>query len=130
MIATVRASLPTALVERISFIEVSIGDGSAVESALNHAREKVGHNAHNAGDIVVVGRRHPKLKKQLVAANTSGGGGGGAGSNSTATNNGLDNQDMGKTVGVLGEKMALGGLKASILVIQAAGSGLDSNIYR
>ncbi|KAK8097993.1 uncharacterized protein PG998_013479 [Apiospora kogelbergensis] len=125
MLATVRASLPTALVKRISFAEVPIGDGSAVRSALNLAREKVGQNACNAGDIVVVGRRCPKLKKQLVTAS----GGGGAANNSTATNDILENRDMRKTVGVLGEKMALGGLKASILVIQAAGSGLESNTY-
>ncbi|KAK8014472.1 k+ homeostasis protein kha1 protein [Apiospora arundinis] len=123
IVATVRGSLPPALVKRINFTEVSISDGEAMESALNLAKEMVGQNARNAGDIVVVGRRHPKPKRQYIAA-AANGVSGGAGSDSVATNV-LENQDMAKTVGVLGERLALGGLKASILVIQAAGVGLE-----
>ncbi|KAK8069761.1 hypothetical protein PG994_006377 [Apiospora phragmitis] len=136
MLATVRASLPAILVERISFVEVTVSNGSTVESALGLARENVGQNAQNAGDIIVVGRRHPKLKRHHTSSSLSsraaatGGGAGGGASNSSPANNGSENPGMGKTVGLLGEKMALGGLKASVLVIQAAGSGLEGNIYR
>ncbi|KAK8045325.1 hypothetical protein PG993_005349 [Apiospora rasikravindrae] len=138
MLAAVRGSLPTTMIGRISFVEVTVSsNGSAIESALNLARETVGHNSRNAGDIIVVGRRHPKLKQHHTsssssssrAAATTMGGGGGASSSGTP-NNGSENQDMGKTVGLLGEKMVLGGLRASVLVMQAAGSGLDGNVYR
>ncbi|KAK8023099.1 K(+)/H(+) antiporter protein [Apiospora marii] len=143
MLSKVRGSLPTTLVECISFVEVTISSSAAVESALRLAAEAVGQNTRNAGDIIVVGRRHPRLKKHqtsstaLSKATTAtatvsiGAGGGGGASSSTPSNNTPENQDLRKTVGLLGEKMALGGLKASILVIQAAGPGVDSNnIYR
>lgn len=138
VLATVRGSLPAALVGRISFVEVTVDGGAAVESALRLASEAVGQNARNAGDIIVVGRRHPRLTKhpasssppsQATAAALGIGAGGGPGRSSTATSsNTPENQDLGRTVGLLGEKMALGGPKASVLVIQATGSGSDGNI--
>ncbi|KAK7991761.1 K(+)/H(+) antiporter [Apiospora saccharicola] len=140
MLATVRGSLPATLVERINFIEATVSSSTAVESAVRLAREAVGQNGHNAGDIIIVGRRHPKLKRHHTSPASSskattatvdfGGGGGGVGTSNSATtpNNAPENQDLGKTVGLLGEKMVLGGLKASVLVIQAmSGTGLDSN---
>lgn len=137
MLAAVRGSLPAALVERISFVEAMVSHGTAVESALRLAREAVGQNAHNAGDIIVVGRRHPKLQKHHTtspsssskAAATTASAAGASGS-TTTSNIASENQDLGKTVGLLGEKMALGGLKASVLVIQAAGSNLNNNNYK
>ncbi|KAK8116025.1 K+ homeostasis protein Kha1 [Apiospora sp. TS-2023a] len=138
-LATVRGSIPAKLIERIDFIEVTVSSSTAVESALRLAREAVGQNSHNAGDIIVVGRRHPRLKRHHTSPASSSKattttidfGGGGASNSTTTPNNAPENQDLGKTVGLLGEKMALGGLKASVLVIQAMpGPGLDSsNIY-
>ncbi|KAK8085034.1 Sodium/hydrogen exchanger family protein [Apiospora hydei] len=137
MLTAVRGSLPATAVSRIRFVDVTVSsNGSAVESALGLARETVGQNTRNAGDIIVVGRRHPGLKKHHISSSSSSSraaataAGGGAASSSGTTNHGPENQDMGRTVGYLGEKMSLGGLQASVLVIQAAGSGLDGNAHR
>ncbi|KAK7942786.1 uncharacterized protein PG986_011899 [Apiospora aurea] len=139
MLAAVRGSLQATPVSRIRFVDVTVSsNGSAVDSALGLARETVSRNAHNAGDIIVMGRRHPRLKKHHISLSSSSSSsraaatatGGGAGSSSGTANHGPENQDMGRTVGYLGEKMALGGLQASVLVIQAAGSRMDGNAHR
>ncbi|KAI0483649.1 K+/H+ antiporter 1 [Xylaria cf. heliscus] len=108
-LANTRSSLSPDLADRINFIEVSVSRSSASARVIELASECVGQNPRNAGDIIVVGRRHPKLPASVRTpeqANTL--------------------YEMQKTVGVLGEKAAMNGLKASILVIQAAGTGLDS----
>ncbi|KAI0129587.1 putative K(+)/H(+) antiporter protein [Xylariales sp. AK1849] len=96
-------SLPASLANRVSFTEVSVNTGSALAKAIDLAKEKTGQNPRNSGDIVVVGRRHAKLP---VA--------------SKAVGQAASEYDMGRTIGVLGEKYTSGGLKASILIIQAA----------
>ncbi|KAJ2976879.1 hypothetical protein NUW58_g7977 [Xylaria curta] len=108
-LATTRSSLPSDLSTRISFVEASVSISSASRRVVELASERVGNNPRNAGDVIVVGRRHPKLPaiaRSPEQANTV--------------------YELQKTVGVLGEKVASSGLKASVLVIQAGGKELNS----
>lgn len=108
-LATTRSSLSRSLGDRITFIEESVSVGSTPGRVVELASERVGQNPRNAGDIIVVGRRHPILPgstRNPEQANTL--------------------YEVQKTIGVLGEKVAMSGLRASVLVIQAAGKGVDS----
>ncbi|KAI0888459.1 K+/H+ antiporter 1 [Annulohypoxylon maeteangense] len=106
LISTLQSSLSPELVSRVTFTKVSVTASSAAKQATDLAKESVGKNPRNAGDIVIVGRRHPKLPASLRAADQ----------NNTE-------YDMQKTIGVFGQSMAMSELKASVLVIQAGGSG-------
>lgn len=108
LLATLQSTISPQLASRVSFTEVSVTASSAVRQAVALAKEMVGKKPRNAGDIVVVGRRHPRLPATLRTADQS----------NTA-------YDMQKTIGVFGQAMAMGDVKASVLVIQAGGSGLD-----
>ncbi|KAI0408423.1 K+ homeostasis protein Kha1 [Xylaria palmicola] len=108
-LTTTRSNLSSDLEGRITFIEASVSMSSVVRRVIELSSERVGQNPRNAGDVIIVGRRHPKLP--------------------TSTRNpeqAITTYEMQKTIGVLGEGVATSGLKASILVIQAAGKGLDS----
>ncbi|KAJ8132142.1 hypothetical protein O1611_g1482 [Lasiodiplodia mahajangana] len=108
-LATTRSSLSSDLSDRIDFVEASVSISSASGRVVELASESVGQNPRNAGDIIVVGRRHPILPSSTRNPEQV----------STL-------HEMQKTVGVLGEKVAMSGLRASVLVIQAADKGLDS----
>ncbi|KAI0968168.1 K+/H+ antiporter 1 [Xylaria arbuscula] len=108
-LATTRSSLSPNIGDRIKFIDISVSKREASARAIELASEYVGQNPRNAGDIIVVGRRHPALPasaRDPERANTL--------------------YEMQNTVGVLGEKVAMSGLRASVLILQAAGKGLDS----
>ncbi|KAI1737407.1 K+/H+ antiporter 1 [Xylaria scruposa] len=107
-LAGTRSRLSSDLVDRIDFIETSVSRSSASARVVELASECVGQKPRNAGDIIVVGRRHPRLPASIRTPEQT----------STL-------YEMQKTVGVLGEKVATSGLRASVLVIQAAGTGLD-----
>ncbi|KAI1159596.1 K+/H+ antiporter 1 [Nemania serpens] len=108
-LATTRSSLSRSLGDRINFIEESVSIGSTPGRAIELASECVGQNPRNAGDIIVVGRRHPILPGSTRNPDQA-----------TVLH------EVQKTIGVLGEKVAMSGLRASVLVIQAAGKGLES----
>ncbi|KAI0395521.1 K+ homeostasis protein Kha1 [Xylariaceae sp. FL0594] len=100
-----RSGLSSDLSGRITFVEASFSARGAAGRVIDLAAEYVGQNPRNAGDIIVVGRQHPKLLSTVATP---------------------DQSDMLKTIGVLGEKVALSNLRASVLIIQAAGKGLDA----
>ncbi|KAI1309275.1 K+/H+ antiporter 1 [Xylaria venustula] len=107
-LATTRSSLSPNLSNRIKFIDISVSKRKASARAVEIASEYVGQNPRNAGDIIVVGRRHavlPASARDPERASTL--------------------YDMQNTVGVLGEKVAMSSLRASVLILQAAGKGLD-----
>ncbi|KAI0540264.1 K+ homeostasis protein Kha1 [Xylaria digitata] len=108
-LATTRSSLSANLRDRITFIETSVSRGSASERVVELASEYVGQNPRNAGDIIVVGRRHPILPALARSSEQA----------STL-------HEMQKTIGVLGQKVVMSSLRSSVLVIQAAGQGLDT----
>ncbi|KAI1100102.1 K+/H+ antiporter 1 [Jackrogersella minutella] len=109
LISTLKSNLSPELARRVSFTETSVTASSAARQATELAKETVGKNARNAGDIIIVGRRHPKLPAVLHIIDQS-----------------SAEYDMQKTVGVFGQSMAMSDLKASVLVIQAGVSGLGS----
>ncbi|KAI1079962.1 K+/H+ antiporter 1 [Whalleya microplaca] len=108
LLASLRSGLSPELAGRVKFTEIAVSINTAIKQITDVARETVGKNPRNSGDIVVVGRRHPKLP-----------------TTSQAIDQGSSRYDMQKTIGVLGEKLAMGDLKGSVLVIQAAGVGLE-----
>ncbi|KAI0863999.1 K+/H+ antiporter 1 [Xylaria cubensis] len=108
-LAGARSRLSSDLADRIDFIEASVSRSSASARVVELASECVGQKPRNAGDIVVVGRRHPRLPASTRASEQI-----------------SSLYEMQRTVGVLGEKVATSDLRASVLVIQAAGTGLDS----
>lgn len=108
ILATLQSNLSPDLAGRITFTEHSVAPSAAVKQATDLARETVGKNSNNAGDIVVVGRRHPRFPATPRTADQK-----------------STEYDMQKTVGVLGQAMAMNDLKASVLVIQAGGSGFE-----
>ncbi|RYP76476.1 hypothetical protein DL771_001710 [Monosporascus sp. 5C6A] len=109
LLATMRASLPPKLSSRVSFTETTVTTKSAISQVMELAKAAVGQNPRNAGDIVIVGRRHPRLP----------------------TADRLVNQanievEVQRTIGILADRIVHESLKASVLVIQAAGCGLES----
>lgn len=108
LLATLQSTISPELASRVSFTEISVTASSAASQAAALAKETVGKKPRNAGDIVIVGRRHPRLPAALRTADQSN-----------------TEYDMQKTIGVFGQAMAMGDIKASVLVIQAGGSGLD-----
>ncbi|OIW24363.1 putative K(+)/H(+) antiporter protein [Coniochaeta ligniaria NRRL 30616] len=105
LLHTLQSSLPQELVGRVTFKEVSVSSASVLKKTVDVATGAVGKNPKNAGDIVVVGRRHTRLGDDKDEV--SGG-------------------DFKKTVGVVADQFIAKGVKASLLVIQAGGRGLES----
>ncbi|KAK0628835.1 Sodium/hydrogen exchanger family-domain-containing protein [Bombardia bombarda] len=108
LLSTLRTALPEDLVGRVVFSEVNVTAGTAVAETLTLAQKTVGQTPKNAGDVIVLGRRHPRLGESAAAV---------AGSQGSP--------DLEKTVGGIAEQLVTKGVKASILVIQAGGRGLD-----
>jgi hypothetical protein len=100
LISNLHSSLSPKLLSRITTTEITVSTSTVLDKALDLAKKKTGNNPRNAGDVVIVGRSHAKMP----VLKSSGG----------------QDHEMGKIIGSLGEQMVLGGLKASILVIQAA----------
>lgn len=105
LLHTLQSSLPQELNGRVTFKEVSVSSASLLKKTIEIATSVVGQNPKNAGDIVVVGRRHTRLgdDKDDVAGG-----------------------DFKKTVGVVADQFIAKEVKASLLVIQAGGRGLES----
>lgn len=108
LLATVQSNISPELASRVHFTEISVSPSSAVKRVMELAKDTIGKNSRNAGDIVIVGRRHPRLpatQRTIDQSNTE--------------------YDMQKTIGVFGQAMAMSDLKASVLVVQAGGAGLE-----
>ena len=102
LLEAIRSSLPAELAGRVKFVETAVAAGgrSMAEEAVDGAKRAVGQNPRNAGDIVVVGRRHPRLAGQIPD---------------------IERQEIQRTIGILGEKILAESMRAtSVLVIQAA----------
>ncbi|KAK3292603.1 Sodium/hydrogen exchanger family-domain-containing protein [Chaetomium fimeti] len=140
--ATMQASLPSDLAPRVVFSEVELSTAapaSTLPEIVVLAQKTVGQRPKNAGDVVVVGRRNVRFGDALAAAGATGaasaadgqdGGGGvsgGTGSGSTsAGGSGGGSADLRRTVGAVAEQLVTVGIKASILVVQAGGKGLEA----
>jgi hypothetical protein len=100
---TLHLSLPVEVAGRVTFNEIPVSQEAVLEETVSVAAATVGKNPKNAGDIIVVGRRHGRL-------------------GDTDTVNG---GDFRQTVGVVADKLVGKAVKASLLVIQAGGKGLN-----
>lgn len=101
ILSSLRTSMSPEIASRVTFADVSVSSTTtALNKAVELARKTTGQNRRNAGDIVIVGRRHSKLYSR-------------------------GENDMSRTVGALGERMVTDDLRANVLVIQAAGKGLE-----
>lgn len=111
LISMLQSSLVGDLAERVSFVDFSVHGNvnKVLDDVMSRAGRVVGQAAKNAGDIVVLGRRHGRFGDSTGVASESASG-----------------YDLSKTVGVAGARVISSGLKASILVIQAAGRGLEA----
>ncbi|KAK3682450.1 putative K(+)/H(+) antiporter protein [Podospora appendiculata] len=107
LLSTLRSSLPRELVDRVVFSEVNVTLATAPARVLELAQSTVGQTPKNSGDIVVLGRRHPRL------------------GDSSAANAEAGSQDLARTIGSIGGQLVAQGVKASILIVQAGGRGLD-----
>lgn len=107
LLATLQSSLPSELVGRVSFKEVSLAESipsSVLRDVLAASQEAVGQAPRNAGDVVVVGRQHAHLGDAVGFETPAG-------------------YDLKTTVGAVAEQMVAKGVKASLLVIQAGIKG-------
>lgn len=107
VISMLRSSLPADLAGRITFTDVSAtGTASALlEEIVVRAGQVVGQAPKNAGDIIVVGRRHSSLGDSVRAVGESSSSGG----------------DLPRTIGAAGARVISANLKSSVIVIQAGG---------
>jgi hypothetical protein len=104
LLHTLRDSLPSDLATRVVFVDVP--STSPVADCLAHARQEVAQSPKNAGDLIVVGRgRHVTISNYESESS---------------------NVERSKTLGVVAESIISGGVRASVLVLQAGGRGLES----
>jgi hypothetical protein len=104
LLSTLQSTLPPDLAGRVKFVEISVTSANVAAESIAAAREAVSTLSNNAGDIIVVGRRHARLGDLPIDAG---------------------GPDLKTTVGAVAEQMVTSGIKASVLVIQAGGRGYD-----
>lgn len=102
-----REALPEELARRVVFVDVPTT--TPVLDALSHARQEIAQTPRNAGDLVVVGRsKHATISAYESELTTNAAG-----------------AEMRKTLGVVAEAMVSGGVRGSVLVLQAGGRDLE-----
>ncbi|CAK7566665.1 MAG: hypothetical protein SEPTF4163_004615 [Sporothrix epigloea] len=105
LLATLQ-TLPAELADRVTCVDLTISTRmNVLNDIVEYASKTVGQAPRNAGDIIVVGRRHPGMGDNMRTVGESS----------------LSHTDLTKTVGVAGARIIHAKIKASILVIQAAG---------
>lgn len=106
LLATLQSSLPADLANRVTFVDIATRgkNSNVLDNVVERASKVVGQAPKNAGDIIVVGRRHSRLGDSTRSAGESSSSG----------------YDLSKTVGVAGAHVINANPKASVLVVQAA----------
>lgn len=108
LLHTLRDSLPSALESRVVFVDVPTT--TPLADCLSHARQEVAQSPRNAGDLIVLGRgQHPTIST--------------AEADFSSIPSGAETR---KTLGLIAESIISGGVRGSVLVIQAGGRGLDT----
>ncbi|KAH8665870.1 Sodium/hydrogen exchanger family-domain-containing protein [Tricladium varicosporioides] len=98
LLHTLRDSLPSEQTSRVVFVDIATT--TPIADCLTHARQEMGQSPKNAGDLIVVGRgRHARMIDM--------------------EQNGTIGSEMRKTLGVVAESIISGGIRGSVLVIQA-----------
>ncbi|KAI9837685.1 MAG: K(+)/H(+) antiporter [Sclerophora amabilis] len=115
LFSALRDSLPSNLESRVVF--EAIEASQPLRATLARAKSEVGLAPRNAGDLVVLGRgrgmKGDHIRRELIDLLSSLGHPSGAGSEAR------------KSLGDMAEAMIVENVKASVLVIQAAGKGLE-----
>jgi Kef-type K+ transport system membrane component KefB len=107
LVHTLRDSLPAALSSRVVFVDVATT--TPIADSLDHARQEIGQSPRNAGDLVIVGRgKHTRMNELAEMGGASA------------------NVEMRRTLGAVAESIISGGVRGSVLVIQAGGRGLET----
>ncbi|KAK4249506.1 Sodium/hydrogen exchanger family-domain-containing protein [Corynascus novoguineensis] len=127
--STIKTSVPADLAPRVGFSEVelpsSIPASTALPDILSLVQKTVGQTPKNAGDMVILGRRNARFGDTVPASgdmqDASGNAAGGS-----ASGAGPGGVDLRRTVGAVAEQLITAGVKASILIVQAGGRGLDT----
>ncbi|CAK7202689.1 hypothetical protein SEUCBS139899_005415 [Sporothrix eucalyptigena] len=105
LLSTLQSSLPVELASRITFVELSVSSKrNALDDVIEHAGKIVGQAPKNAGDIIVVGRRHSRIGDFTRTIGES-----------------SSSIDLSRTVGVAGARVINANPKASVLVVQSSG---------
>ena len=107
LLHTLRDSLPSALANRVVFVDVPTT--TPIADCLSHARQEIQQSPKNAGDLIVVGRG-----KQATIATSE-----------NELRSSSTGAEIRKTLGVIAESIISGGVRGSVLVIQAGGKGLE-----
>jgi len=107
LLSLLQGSLPRGLSGRVVFSEVSVPPNAVLTETVALAKKLVGQTPRNAGDMVVLGRRHARLGDSMAAEVLSG------------------LPDLRSAVGKMTEQLVAASVKASILVIQAGGRSLE-----
>jgi hypothetical protein len=106
LLHALRDSLPAALSNRVVFVDVATTTPMA--DCLDHARQEMGQSPRNAGDLVVVGRgKHTRMNELAEMGGASA------------------DVEMRRTLGAVAEAIISGGVRGSVLVIQAGARGLE-----
>ncbi|KAI9793964.1 MAG: K(+)/H(+) antiporter [Piccolia ochrophora] len=103
---SVRTTLATSLESRIFFD--TIATTRPLEEAVNRAKSELGQSPRNAGDLVIIGRAK-SIGRDFASELSS------------LIPAGSPSSDFRKSVGEVAEAMVMGEVRASVLVIQAAG---------
>ena len=107
---SLRDSLPSALYSRVVF--ETLETTTPASDLLSRAQAEVGTSPRNAGDLIVVGKGRSVLNERELASLVGG-------------SNAVVVPERRKCLGDVAELMLAMGVKASVLVVKAAGKGLD-----
>ncbi|KAL2197930.1 Sodium/hydrogen exchanger family-domain-containing protein [Corynascus similis CBS 632.67] len=133
--STIKASVPADLAPRVIFSEIEVPSSTPASTALAEilslAQKTVGQTPKNAGDVVILGRRNARFGDTVPApVDVQDASGNAAGGSANAASPGGASGDRGvdlrRIVGAVAEQLVTTEVKASILIVQAGGRGLDT----
>ncbi|RFU36238.1 hypothetical protein B7463_g50, partial [Scytalidium lignicola] len=119
LLHTLRDSLPDPLSNRVVFTEVNTSKPLA--DAISHASQETGQSPRNAGDLIILGRGQSAYLHSLLSPGHSGDSIG-----FTSSSRDVVGSEIRKTLGAVAEGMLNSSTRASVLVIQAGGEGLEA----
>ncbi|KAK0617411.1 Sodium/hydrogen exchanger family-domain-containing protein [Immersiella caudata] len=108
LLSVLQSSLPDELTGRVAFSEINVAPGAALAETVALAKKSVGQTPKNAGDVIVLGRRHARLGDGVIEGLPSSG------------------PDLKSAVGGIAEQLVISTVNASILIIQAGGRAAET----
>ncbi|KAK0641235.1 Sodium/hydrogen exchanger family-domain-containing protein [Cercophora newfieldiana] len=108
LMSILQSALPEELGDRVVVSELNVAPSAGLTETVALAKTSIGQTPRNAGDVIVLGRRHARLGDSAVEDMPSGG------------------PDLRSTVGEIAEQLINTGVKASILIVQAGGKATET----